>query len=317
VRASCTPAGITSLHQCQLWSGGPCHCACRSTAWDGIKALEREAAFYSSILRGLQPVPPSEQWAAVSQRFHSLVEQQQQQQQALLPSDLGSALVEQVPEAEAVGQLQARCDALQQQLQAAHAQHQAAASAVQQERSTRLAAEQQCSQLRGQLQQLADAAAALKGAAAAQDATTEQQQQSLLQEQQRLVSVDTFADTLDECLLGDQWQGTGAAAVLFPKQQQQQPAQPGAVDAMRQLRQAFNAAAMFAGGQQQHRQQQQQQLHVVRLRLAYQQMLSQVQARYQQSLRQAEQQHKQVRPGVPLLALTWDWGAHAAPAAAY
>jgi hypothetical protein len=65
----------------------------RCAAWDLIKALEREAAFYSDVLKGLQDCPPSEQWASLTQRYQQLQQQAtQQQDQGVAPQELEATL---------------------------------------------------------------------------------------------------------------------------------------------------------------------------------------------------------------------------------
>lgn len=64
----------------------------RCAAWDLIKALEREAAYYSDVLKGLQD-PHTEQWASLTQRYQQLQQQvTQQQEQDVAPQELEATL---------------------------------------------------------------------------------------------------------------------------------------------------------------------------------------------------------------------------------
>lgn len=66
---------------------------CRCAAWDLVKALEKEAAYYSDLLKGLQQSPPTEQWASLTERYQQLQQQaQHQEEQTVQPSELESAL---------------------------------------------------------------------------------------------------------------------------------------------------------------------------------------------------------------------------------
>lgn len=63
--------------------------------WDLVKALEKEAAYYSDVLQGLQPAPPSEAWPSLTERYQQLqakVEQQQAQEQGVQPAQLEQKL---------------------------------------------------------------------------------------------------------------------------------------------------------------------------------------------------------------------------------
>lgn len=65
----------------------------RCAAWDLVKALEKEAAFYSDVLKGLQQSPPAEQWPSLTERYQQLQQQAaQQQEQAIAPKELEQAL---------------------------------------------------------------------------------------------------------------------------------------------------------------------------------------------------------------------------------
>ena len=65
----------------------------RCAAWDLVKSLEKEAAFYSDVLKGIQQSPPAEQWAALTERYQHLQQQvHQQQEQAVKASDLEQTL---------------------------------------------------------------------------------------------------------------------------------------------------------------------------------------------------------------------------------
>jgi hypothetical protein len=58
-----------------------------------VKSLEKEAAFYSDVLKGIQQSPPAEQWATLTERYQHLQQQvQQQQEQAVQASDLEQTL---------------------------------------------------------------------------------------------------------------------------------------------------------------------------------------------------------------------------------
>jgi hypothetical protein len=66
---------------------------CRCAAWDLVKALEKEAAYYSDVLKGLQQSPPTEQLASLTERYQQLQQQaQHQQEQAMQPSELETKL---------------------------------------------------------------------------------------------------------------------------------------------------------------------------------------------------------------------------------
>jgi hypothetical protein len=64
----------------------------RCATWGLVKALEKEAALYSDMLKGLQPQPPSEQWPSLDQRYQQLQECVQQQDQAVQPGQLEHTL---------------------------------------------------------------------------------------------------------------------------------------------------------------------------------------------------------------------------------
>lgn len=70
-----------------------CFVLVRCAAWDLIKALEREAAYYSDVLKGLQDSPHTEQWASLTQRYQQLQQQvTQQQERDVAPRELEATL---------------------------------------------------------------------------------------------------------------------------------------------------------------------------------------------------------------------------------
>lgn len=67
-------------------------CIFRCATWGLVKALEKEAALYSDMLKGLQPQPPSEQWPSLDQRYQQLQERVQQQDESVQPGQLEQTL---------------------------------------------------------------------------------------------------------------------------------------------------------------------------------------------------------------------------------
>jgi hypothetical protein len=88
-----------TLHCKPPWADGPealllvlPYVPHRCAAWDLIKALEQEAAFYSDVLQGLEPGPPAEQWTSRTEGYQRLQQQVAQQEQSVQPDKLQQAL---------------------------------------------------------------------------------------------------------------------------------------------------------------------------------------------------------------------------------
>jgi hypothetical protein len=65
----------------------------RVTLQQHVQALERAAAYYSSVLQGVAAQPASEEWAAATQKYQQLLQEQEQQvQQLQMPAELASKL---------------------------------------------------------------------------------------------------------------------------------------------------------------------------------------------------------------------------------
>ena len=64
--------------------------------WDLVKALEKEAGVYSSILQGLNSHPSVEEWPALTERYQHLQQQVVQQQQSVQPAELQQVLCQEL-----------------------------------------------------------------------------------------------------------------------------------------------------------------------------------------------------------------------------
>jgi hypothetical protein len=65
----------------------------RVTLHQHVQALERAAAYYSSVLQGVAAQPATEEWAAATQKYKQLLQEQEQQvAQLQTPAELASKL---------------------------------------------------------------------------------------------------------------------------------------------------------------------------------------------------------------------------------
>lgn len=65
----------------------------RVTLHQHVQALERAAGYYSSVLQGVAAQPAPEEWAAATQKYQQLLQEQEQQlQQQHTPAGLASML---------------------------------------------------------------------------------------------------------------------------------------------------------------------------------------------------------------------------------
>lgn len=73
-----------------------------------IKALEKAAAYYSSVLQGISPQPKADEWAAATQQYQILQQQQEQQQQQQPPDELARSLAASMQPSSVSGTVAAR-----------------------------------------------------------------------------------------------------------------------------------------------------------------------------------------------------------------